>query len=155
MDGMSQAMTIGQVAKQTGLNASAIRFYEKAGVLPKPVRSGGQRRYDRSILERLIVLERAKNCGFSLAEARRLFHGFPEGTLPSERWQTLARKKIAELDALARQVAAMKQLLQKSCDCKDLEECGRKMLQSSECSGRDVVPSRIKRMPASAGRRRS
>jgi len=124
-------------------------------VLPKPVRSGGQRRYDRTILERLIVLERAKNCGFSLAEARRLFHGFPDGTPPSERWQTLARKKITELDALARQVAAMKQLLQKSCDCKDFGECGRKMLQSSECAGAAAVPSRIKRIPASASRRRS
>ena len=148
-------MTIGQVARETGLSASAIRFYEKAGVLPKPVRTGGQRRYDRTILERLIVLERAKKCGFSLAEARRLFHGFPDGTPPSERWQTLARKKIAELDALATQVAAMKQLLQKSCDCKDLGECGRKMLASTECAGRDIVPSRIKRMPTGSRRRGS
>jgi MerR family redox-sensitive transcriptional activator SoxR len=150
---MPGGMTIGEVARQSGLTASAIRFYEKAGVLPKPVRSGGQRRYDRTILERLIVLERAKNCGFSLAEARRLFHGFPDATPPSERWQTLARKKIAELDALARQVAAMKQLLQKTCDCRDLQECGRKMLQSSECAGRGAVVPRTRKMPVTAGRR--
>ena len=139
-------MTIGEVARQAGLKPSAIRFYERAGVLPKPVRSGGQRRYDRSVLERLIVLERAKNCGFSLEEARRLFHGFPENTPPSERWRTLARKKIGELDALARQVAAMKRMLKKSCDCRDLQECGRKMLESQECAGREslgVARSRI------------
>jgi MerR family transcriptional regulator, redox-sensitive transcriptional activator SoxR len=147
-------MTIGQVAKQAGLSASAIRFYEKAGVLPKPLRSGGQRRYDRTILERLVVLERAKNCGFTLEEARRLFHGFPDGTSPSVRWQTLARKKIVELDALARQVAAMKQLLRKSCDCRDLQECGRKMLESAECAGRISVGPGTKKMPARTRRPR-
>jgi MerR family transcriptional regulator, redox-sensitive transcriptional activator SoxR len=59
-------MTIGEVAKKAGLRASAIRYYEKAGLLPKPVRTGGQRRYEGGILARLAVLERAKDCGFTL-----------------------------------------------------------------------------------------
>jgi MerR family redox-sensitive transcriptional activator SoxR len=106
-------MTIGRVAKESGLAASAIRFYEQAGVLPKPIRVGGRRQYDSSILERLAVLERAKACGFSLAEARQLFYGFREGTPPSERWQTLARRKIVELDQLERKITATRELLQK------------------------------------------
>ena len=69
-------MTIGQVAKEAGLAASAIRFYEQAGVLPRPIRVGGRRHYDSSVLERLAVLERAKACGFTLAEARELLFGF-------------------------------------------------------------------------------
>jgi MerR family redox-sensitive transcriptional activator SoxR len=120
-------MTIGQVAKESGLAASAIRFYEQAGVLPKPIRIGGRRKYDLSILERLAVLERAKACGFSLAETRQLFYGFREGAPPSERWQTLARRKIVELDDLARKIVAMKEMLQRPCSCKDLAECGRRM----------------------------
>jgi MerR family redox-sensitive transcriptional activator SoxR len=119
-------MTIGQVAKESGLAASAIRFYEQAGVLPKPIRIGGRRKYDLSILERLAVLERAKACGFSLAETRQLFYGFREGAPPSERWQTLARRKIVELDDLARKIVAMKEMLQRPCSCKDLAECGRR-----------------------------
>src|ERR1700683_2007579 len=99
-------MTIGQVAKQSGLAASAIRYYEQAGVLPKPIRIGGRRQYGQSILERLAVLERAKACGFSLAEARQLFFGFREGTPPFERWQAMARRKIAELDELTGKIAA-------------------------------------------------
>jgi MerR family redox-sensitive transcriptional activator SoxR len=126
-------MTIGEVAKQAGLRASAIRFYEHAGLLPKPVRAGGQRRYDSTILERLAVLERAKNCGLTLDEARQLFND--EG-LPSERWQRLASKKIAELDALAQRIAAMKELLERRCECSDLGECGRKIL-SQECGPKD------------------
>ncbi len=121
-------MTIGQVAKESGLAASAIRFYEQAGVLPKPIRISGRRRYDATILERLAVLDRAKACGFSLAEARQLVYGFREGVSPSERWQTLARRKIIELDDMARKIAAMKELLQRSCACKDLGECGRRIL---------------------------
>jgi len=122
-------VTIGQVSKESGLNASAIRFYEQAGVLPKPSRVGGRRVYDTSVLGRLAVLERAKACGFTLDETRCLFFGFREGTSPSERWQTLARRKITELDELARQIAAMKELLEScACTCQDLAECGRRMV---------------------------
>jgi DNA-binding transcriptional MerR regulator len=117
-------MTIGEVARQAGLRASAIRYYEKAGLLPQPVRRGGQRRYDRSILGRLAVLERAKNCGFTLAEVRQYFN---DQGRPSERWQRIARKKIVELDALMERVAVMKEMLQRRCQCADLEECGRRL----------------------------
>ena len=120
-------MTIGEVARESGLRASAIRYYEKEGLLPRPARVGGQRRYDASVLERLAVLERAKRCGFSLEEARRLFYGFRPDTAPSVRWQTLARRKIAELDALAGQIAEMKRTLQQTCACADLGECGRRI----------------------------
>jgi MerR family redox-sensitive transcriptional activator SoxR len=121
-------MTIGEVAKKAGLRASAIRYYEKAGLLPKPVRSSGQRRYDSSVLARLAVLERAKDCGFTLREARQLFN---DQGRPAERWQRLAPKKIAELDALIQRATAMKELLVRRCQCADLEECGRKMLAAN------------------------
>ena len=129
-------MTIGQVAKQSGLAASAIRFYERAGVLQKPIRISGRRRYDASILERLAVLDRAKACGFSLAEVRQLFYGFSEGSPPPERWQTLAGRKIIELDELAHKLAATKELLQRSCACKDFAECGRRILANKRTAGR-------------------
>jgi len=120
---------IGQVAKESGFAASAIRYYEQVGLLPRPVRIGGRRQYDSSALERLAILERAKACGFSLAETRQLFCGFREGVQPSERWQTLARRKIAELDQLARKIAATRELLQRPCACQDLAECGRRIFE--------------------------
>src|SRR5689334_5303055 len=104
-------MTIGEVAGRSGLNASAIRFYEKEGLLPRAQRSGGRRQYEPAILERLALLKRAQDCGFTLAEIKHLLHGFREGTPPSERWQTLARKKLVELDVLTRQIAVMKKML--------------------------------------------
>ena len=127
-------MTIGQVAKESGLAASTIRFYEQAGLLPKPERIAGRREYHPAILERLAVVGRAKACGFSLTEIRQLFYGFREGTPPSQRWQTLARRKIVELDDLARKIAATRELLERSCTCADFGECGRRIRAAKAAS---------------------
>jgi MerR family redox-sensitive transcriptional activator SoxR len=121
-------MTIGQVAKQSGFAPSAIRYYELAGVLPAPIRRGSRRQYNPSVLERLAILERAKACGFSLAETRRLLYGFRESTPPSERWQAMAQQKMTELDELSKNIATIRELLQRKCVCRDLAECGRRIL---------------------------
>jgi MerR family redox-sensitive transcriptional activator SoxR len=115
-------MTIGEVAKETGLRASAIRFYERAGLLPKPVRTSGQRRYDDRIFDRIAFLERAKACGFTLTEIRILFND--EGR-HSQKWRQIAQKKIAELDTVLGRIAAMKDLLRRRCQCATADECGR------------------------------
>jgi MerR family redox-sensitive transcriptional activator SoxR len=127
-------VTIGQVAQESGFAASAIRYYEQTGVLPRPHRTSGRRQYDASVLERLAVLERAKACGFSLAETRQLFYGFRAGAPPSERWETLAQRKIAELDELAHKIEATRELLQRSCACKDLGECGRRIFAKTRAA---------------------
>ena len=124
---MLALITIGEVARKAGLRASAIRYYERIGLLPRPLRSGGQRRYDPSVLSRLAVLQRARDCGFTLEEAGGFFK---DSGLPSERWQRIARKKIAELDVLVQRLAATRDLLQRRCECADLEECGRKMVEA-------------------------
>lgn len=120
-------MTIGEVAKRTGLRASAIRFYERAGVLPKPVRTSGQRRYDAAALDRIAVLQRAKACGFTLPEIGALFN---EPGSHWSKWRRLADKKIAELDAAIRRLGAMKDLLRRRCRCASATECGRRIRES-------------------------
>ncbi|MGA3023799.1 MAG: MerR family transcriptional regulator [Bryobacteraceae bacterium] len=125
-------MTIGEVARHTGLRASAIRYYEKAGLLPRPARASGRRQYDRGVLELLAVLEHAKACGFTLTETRRLFGGLRNERPVSEHWRTLARNKMAELDALAGRIAAMRGLLERiqRCQCLAVRECGRHILNA-------------------------
>jgi MerR family transcriptional regulator, redox-sensitive transcriptional activator SoxR len=122
-------MTIGEVAKQAGLNASAIRFYEKAGLLPRATRSGGQRRYDEGILPRLALLDWAKQCGFTLDEIRELFGKSGEAPL-SHRMQKLCGQKIDELEALSHRITLMRGLLERAqkCRCMDVQECGRRIL---------------------------
>ena len=118
-------MTIGEIAKRSGLRASAIRYYERLGLLPKPARTGGQRRYDGRILARLAVLKRAKNCGFTLDEVRQLFN---DRGRASDRWERVAKTKIVELDALMERIRGMRELIERRCHCEDLDECGRRIL---------------------------
>jgi len=120
-------MTIGEVARRTGLQASAIRYYEKIGLLPKTQRIGGQRRYETSVLNYLEVIDVARSAGFRIEEIRHLFHGFGKGTPAFRRWELLAQRKITEMDELIARAQKMKRLLEKAdrCKCLDLEDCGK------------------------------
>ena len=131
-------LTISEVANQIGLRPSAIRYYEQMGILPPAQRVSGQRRYDVTVLHRLIVIQRARQTGFTLGEIKKLFFGFRAGTPPSVRWQKLKSQKIVELDAMLEHIQTMRALLEQQgkCHCTALEECGKKMLEKQCASGR-------------------
>ena len=118
-------MTIGQVADKAGIRPSAIRYYESVGLLPKPERVSGQRRYGAAVLLWLAGIRVCQEAGFSVAEMGKLFNGFPRSTKPSERWSELAGAKIAEVDDLIRRATGMKELLTEGirCGCRSLREC--------------------------------
>lgn len=120
-------MTIGELAAETGVPASTIRYWERIGVLPASTRVSGQRRYSREAVHRLAVLRLAQACGFHLAEMRHLMNGFRLGTAASQRWQELARKKRDELDIQMAQLKAMRRVVDcvLTCECADLSDCGR------------------------------
>jgi MerR family redox-sensitive transcriptional activator SoxR len=130
-------MTISDVARQVGLRPSAIRYYEELGILPVADRHSGQRRYDKSVLYRLAVVQRARQAGFTLDEIRQLFFGFREGVRASARWRKLAEVKMAELSALSEQIEAMQLLLKRlqKCPCESLEHCGRGILERGRHRG--------------------
>ena len=76
----SMPLSISEVANQIGLRPSAIRYYEQVGILPQAQRVSGQRRYDVTVLHRLIVIQRARQTGFTLSEIKELFFGFRVGS---------------------------------------------------------------------------
>ena len=129
-------LTISEVANQIGLRPSAIRYYEQIGILPPAQRVSGQRRYDVTVLHRLIVIQRARQTGFTLTEIKQLFFGFRAGTPPSVRWHKLKTRKIVELDAMLEHIQTMRALLEQQgkCRCTALEECGKKMFEK-QCGG--------------------
>lgn len=131
-------ITIGEVARRAGLQASAIRYYEKIGLLPKTQRIGGQRRYESSILNYLKVIDVAKRAGFRMDEIRQLFHGFGKGMPAFRRWQLLAQRKITEMDDLIARAKEMKRLLQKAdrCKCLRLEDCGKTFREKRQLTSR-------------------
>jgi MerR family redox-sensitive transcriptional activator SoxR len=118
-------LSIGEVARRTGVRPSALRYYEDAGLLPRPARISGQRRYEADAIRRIDVLRFAQQAGFTLEEIRTLFQGFGNETPLSARWQKLARAKIAELDELARRIRRMRRALELGlqCGCIRIEDC--------------------------------
>jgi MerR family redox-sensitive transcriptional activator SoxR len=118
-------LTIGQLARRFGLNASAIRYYEREGVLPEPTRVSGQRRYGPDAVKRLEVLEVAKRAGFTLDEARLLLRTSEAGDPAFEAMRALAHRKLPEVDALIARAQAMRAWLVTAtdCSCNSLDVC--------------------------------
>lgn len=126
------ALSIGEVARQAGIGTSAIRYYERVGLLAEPERVGGKRRYDPGAVRRLGLIETAKRAGMTIKETYTLLHGFPEEAAASERWKSLASNKLEEIDERIVQLREMSSLLEEAlrCDCASLDECAR-MLSGS------------------------
>ena len=129
---MSTLLTIGEVARRAGVRASAIRYYEEAGLLEEPERVGSKRRYDEEALRRLALIGGAKRAGFTLGEIRTLLHGFPAGTGAAQRWQALASEKLIEVDEAIAQLRQTRGLLEEAlrCECASLDECARLLYQT-------------------------
>jgi len=127
-------LPISEVARQTGVPASAIRYYESCRILASPRRVGGQRRYEMSAVYQLAVVRRAQEAGFTLDEIRQLFAGFRPDMPLSARWQKLADTKMADLDRQIARIQSMKDVLERlrtRCHCDTVIECGAAMLAAS------------------------
>lgn len=118
-------MKIGELAQRASLNASAIRYYEKLGLLAPPHRSGGQRRYSPDALDRVLLILFAGEMGFSLPEIKLFLSGLRDDTPVGPRWKKLATKKLAELEASIARGLRLKTLLQGllRCRCASLKQC--------------------------------
>jgi len=118
-------LSIGEVARRTGIRASALRFYEDQGLLPPAARVNGRRCYDEQGMRRVSVLQFAQQAGFTLEEIRTLFHGFGTNTPLSARWRALAQKKLRELEVMAARVERMQRTLEVTleCGCVRVEDC--------------------------------
>ena len=126
-------MTIGEVARRAELRPSAIRYYEKLGLLPKPPRQSGQRRYDPRVLERLAIVRFAKFAGFTVADIRLLLEGSPDRP-PPQRWRQIAEKRVAHIDAFITEAIAVRALLQTTLrqKCPKLVERGLELAKSAQ-----------------------
>ncbi len=127
-------MTIGELARKSGLRASAIRYYEKLGLLPVAARDGSRRRrYAARALERLAIIRFAKYVGFGIAEIRRLLDGF-EGRPPPQRWRQMALRQLEQVDLMIAQANTVRGMLNNSLDhkCPHLVERGEALLPRSK-----------------------
>lgn len=130
-----QELTIGAVARQAELQPSALRYYESVGILSKPRRVNGRRRYNPGVLQRLRLIRIAQQAGFTIAEIRTLLESVEAGTAASAQWQVLAHQKLIEVNAVITQAQGMKRLLQQvlNCNCSKLDDCAATLAQIHNC----------------------
>lgn len=106
------AYTIGQIAKQTGVTVEAIRFYEKQGLLAKPMRSAsGYRVYGEDIVRRVQFIQRAKLLGFSLKEILELLNLRRTHTTTCADVKQVAEIKITHIDHKLKELQLMRSAL--------------------------------------------
>jgi MerR family redox-sensitive transcriptional activator SoxR len=130
-------LTIGEVARQAGVQTSTLRYYESVGLLPAPKRISGQRRYETGILPRLAFIKLSQEAGFTIAEIHTLLEGFEATTPPSARWRIMAQAKTGELENLIDRAQRMRRILEEGmqCGCLSFEECWPLLNEKGECAG--------------------
>lgn len=119
-------LTIGEVARRAGVAASALRFYEKRGLI-QPLRTqGNQRRYPRSILRIVSVIKAAQAVGLSLEEVESALATLPDRRTPTKAdWQRLSRAWRGRLEARIRRLERLRDDLDGciGCGCLSLRSC--------------------------------
>jgi MerR family transcriptional regulator, redox-sensitive transcriptional activator SoxR len=118
-------MKIGELARRAGLNPSALRYYEKRGLLAAPYRIGAQRRYPEEALHRVLLICFAREMGFTLDEINLFLNGLRETVPVGPRWRKLAYRKIQEVEENIRRSRRLKSLLEHllGCHCASLQVC--------------------------------
>ena len=108
-------VTIGGLSQKTGCHIETIRYYEKIGLLPKPLRSeGGHRLYGADQIKRLVFIRRSRELGFSLDEIRTLLRLVDGKRYTCQEVKTITethledgKRKIADLRRLQKTLAAI------------------------------------------------
>ena len=118
-------MAIGEVARQTGVPATTLRYYEDEGVLPRAPRRNGRRVYNHQLVQLIEVAAFAQSVGFTLEEMRRLFKGLEGRSDLRSQWKPLARAKLQQLDDVISRAERMKKAIAAGleCGCIRIEDC--------------------------------
>jgi MerR family transcriptional regulator, redox-sensitive transcriptional activator SoxR len=119
-------LSIGEVARRSGVPASALRFYEDAGLVQSVRGAGGARQYPRTALRRIAVIQAAKAVGMPLAEVKSAFDALPRGRTPTKAdWEQLSRSWRARLDERIADLRRLRDGLTSciGCGCLSLRSC--------------------------------
>jgi len=123
---MASELTIGEVAARSGVAASALRFYERRGLIAAARSDGNQRRYDRSVLRRIAFVQAGRAAGITLSEIGTALEGLPTHRTPSRRdWERLSKRWRDDLDARIETLQALRNRLSTciGCGCLSIDKC--------------------------------
>jgi len=123
---MTSGLTIGEVVQRSGVSASALRFYERRGLIAAARSDGNQRRYDRSVLRRIAFVQAGRAAGITLSEIGTALEGLPTHRTPSRRdWERLSKRWRDDLDARIETLEALRNRLSTciGCGCLSIDKC--------------------------------
>lgn len=102
-------LSVGQLASRAGVRPDTIRYYERAGLLPRPRRTGGDhRRYGAADVDRLLFIRGAQRLGLRLAEIRDLLAVRDTGSCPCGPAEVLLREHVSEIDREMARLTALR-----------------------------------------------
>jgi MerR family redox-sensitive transcriptional activator SoxR len=123
---MASELTIGEVVQRSGVSASALRFYERRGLIAAARTEGNQRRFDRSVLRRIAFIQAGSAAGITLTEIGAALEGLPTHRTPSRRdWERLSKRWRDDLDARIETLQALRNRLTTciGCGCLSIDKC--------------------------------
>ena len=121
-----QDLSVGEVAKRSGVSVSTVHFYEAKGLIGSWRSPGNQRRFPRGVLRRIAFVRVAQRAGISLAEIHSVLAVLPDDRPPSrEDWRRLSSAWRAELDERIRRLTQLRERFDDciGCGCLSLEVC--------------------------------
>ena len=114
------------MSARSGVAASALRFYERQGLIEAARSDGHQRRYDRAVLRRIAFIQAGRAAGVTLADIRGALEGLPTRRTPSRKdWERLSNKWRDDLDARIETLQALRDRLTTciGCGCLSIDQC--------------------------------
>jgi MerR family transcriptional regulator, redox-sensitive transcriptional activator SoxR len=123
---MAVELTIGEVAARSGAAASALRFYEAEGLIAAHRTSGNQRRYERSVLRRVALIQAGRAAGIPLERIRAALGTLPAARTPTRRdWERFSRRWRDDLDDRIETLQAIRNRLTTciGCGCLSIDRC--------------------------------
>ncbi|CUZ72174.1 redox-sensitive transcriptional activator SoxR [Serratia marcescens] len=122
----NRLLTVGEVAKRSGVAISALHFYESKGLIQATRNAGNQRRYPSVVLRYIAVIKIAQRAGIPLEEIRAALSRFPIGSkLTSEQWGVLSSAWRKTLDERIQRLTVLRDHLDSciGCGCLSLADC--------------------------------
>jgi MerR family redox-sensitive transcriptional activator SoxR len=123
---MSDLLTIGEIARRSGVAASALRFYEERGLIRSERAGSGHRRYPRAVLRRIAFIVFAQRIGLTLEEIGEELDRLPPDRVPTGReWSRLSRTWTSRIDQRIAELERLRVGLTGciGCGCLSLERC--------------------------------
>ena len=123
---LAKVLTVGELARRSGVAVSAVHFYERKGLIAGWRSAGNQRRYERSALRRIAIVKVAQQLGISLAEIARRLAALPVDRTPAQAdWARMAADWRDDLDRRIAQMTLLRDRLDGciGCGCLSVDNC--------------------------------